>query len=147
MTQRNKSPFIIAMMDIDHFKQINDTFGHDVGDRVLKEMGYLIAKFFREEDIYGRVGGEEFALFMGNCTAEQAKSRFSALLERIPDRIKLPDRDVTVSLGFISSTNHSELAEYNELLLKADQALYYAKQNGRNQWAYYHDLETSTDDG
>ena len=147
MAQRNKSPFIIAMMDIDHFKQINDTFGHDVGDRVLKEMGYLIAKFFREEDIYGRVGGEEFALFMGNCTAEQAKSRFSALLERIPDRIKLPDRDVTVSLGFISSTNHSELAEYNELLLKADQALYYAKQNGRNQWAYYHDIETTSDHG
>ncbi len=144
MARRNKHPFILAMMDIDHFKQINDTFGHDVGDRVLKEMGVMISRFFRTEDLYGRVGGEEFAIFMGQCSGEEAQKRFEVLLQKIPDRIKLPDRDVTVSLGFISSDNHSELEEYNELMLKADQALYYSKQNGRNRWTYYKDIGTET---
>lgn len=137
MAKRNKSPFILGMMDIDHFKQINDTYGHDTGDRVLKEMGRLISTFFRTEDLYGRVGGEEFALFLGQCTAEEAKQRFTILLQEIPNRIKLPDRDVTVSLGFVSNDLTHANEDYSDLLQHADQALYFAKEHGRNQWAYY----------
>ena len=137
LARRNKSSFILAMMDIDHFKQINDTYGHDTGDRVLKEMGRLITTFFRTEDLYGRVGGEEFALFLGQCTAEEAKQRFTILLQEISNRVKLPDRDVTVSLGFVSNDPEHPSEEYSDLLQHADQALYFAKEHGRNQWAYY----------
>lgn len=140
LARRQKHPFIIAMMDIDHFKQINDTFGHDVGDRVLRQMGTIITRFFRAEDLYGRVGGEEFAIFMGQCGPEEAKKRFTELIKEIPDAIKLPDRNVTVSLGFINSENHTNVEEYAELILKADQALYHAKQTGRNQWVYFADI-------
>ncbi len=127
----------LLMVDVDHFKGFNDTFGHDAGDAVLREVGALLRTFFRGEDVACRYGGEEFALVLSDTTADGAAQRADRLREHIAT-LSLTFRrqslgPLTVSVGIASLPAHASTAD--ALLRLADQALYRAKREGRNRVA------------
>ena len=129
-------PLSICITDIDRFKSVNDTYGHDVGDEVLKEFAARIRSAVRGADLACRFGGEEFVLVMPDTTAETAAAvaeRLRATIEREPFRIRGSDAvlNVTASLGL--STLLSEGDRPDTLLKRADTALYEAKRSGRNR--------------
>ncbi|MEN4046089.1 sensor domain-containing diguanylate cyclase [Sulfurimonas sp. NWX367] len=128
--KRYKEPFCILMFDIDHFKVVNDTYGHDIGDRVLKALSRLVLKHIRKTDIFGRWGGEEFVVILENTTKEKAV----VIAEKIRKRVEAYTIDkkykITISIGV---AEYQEPQTREELVKKADDALYRAKQNGRNQ--------------
>lgn len=117
------------MLDIDHFKQINDTYGHDVGDEVLQKIGDILAKNSREHDLVARIGGEEFAICTMNSTHD-SPDKFAEKLLSVIRAEKIHGVEVTVSIGIVSS----HTATYEDLYKSADQMLYEAKNRGRNQF-------------
>ncbi len=122
------------IVDIDHFKNINDTYGHDMGDKVIKAIADLMIENTRTGDYIGRVGGEEFAILMPNTDKDAAFQIADRLRENISKyKMMLNDKSVciTVSIG-LSYLNHQD-KNIHTLLKRADIALYEAKDNGRNQ--------------
>lgn len=129
----------LAILDIDHFKQINDTFGHLAGDSVLQAVTKTCLETIRKADIIGRFGGEEFVILMPETTqqsAQRAMERLRKKVELLEINTKRGTARVTISVGitFISSGERIDLEMF---LDRADQALYRAKENGRNQvWVW-----------
>jgi diguanylate cyclase (GGDEF)-like protein len=126
------SDLTIAMADLDHFKEINDTLGHLVGDRVLKEVAHRIATSVRDKDLIGRYGGEEFLLIFPQTSlqvAQQVAERIRLHVGGTP--IHLPEHSIpiTISIG-LTHFNYDDTLE--SLLQRADSAMYAAKQAGRN---------------
>lgn len=131
---RSQSPLSIAMLDIDHFKQINDTHGHLVGDMVLKEVVTRIFHSVSSYDLIGRYGGDEFILLFPNTKLADATLTCSHIQKSFTQNpIVSADLKlfVTVSIGVTSQNNVSDLAD--TLIHHADDALYKAKRQGRNQ--------------
>ncbi|MBH1975237.1 MAG: diguanylate cyclase [Rhodocyclales bacterium] len=133
--QRNRKPLSIAMIDIDLFKGVNDTYGHAVGDRVIVALAHLLKHRLRKTDIVGRYGGEEFVAILPECDFKTAvrliddiRERFSTLSFQHEEK----EFNITLSAG-IASDLLQPMANSNELLIAADEALYVAKHNGRNQ--------------
>lgn len=126
------------MADIDHFKRINDTYGHNIGDEVLKSLAVIFRANIRENDIVARYGGEEFVMVLTNVSKYDAYRIAERIRLEIQDtsfeEIGIPER-ITVSFGVSSFPEDGE--EYSELLIKADQALYQAKSLGRNKVEVY----------
>jgi len=139
-SRRYARPLSLVMIDIDHFKKINDAWGHPVGDMVLRELGSLMRANFRNLDVPVRYGGEEFAAILPETSLEEAiqfSERFRMIVENasfMQGKTRIP---VTISLGIASIGNSpvSEEMDAEELLHYADRALYQAKQNGRNRIA------------
>lgn len=132
--KRYKSDLSIAIIDIDFFKKINDTYGHLCGDYVLKETAYLILDTLRKTDIAFRYGGEEFAALLTETNLENAKiplERLRNSIENYAFKFNKHDIKVTVSIGVCSVSD--KITEAGEFLDYADKALYQAKNNGRNQ--------------
>lgn len=137
-SRRQKSPLSVIMTDIDFFKSVNDTYGHAVGDLVLKTVSDVIRSQLREYDVAGRYGGEEFTVILPNAYIKDAcmvAERLRSAVERkIVDISKLsPDYkniSVTISLGVYQMQDGDEV---QELILRADKALYEAKTGGRNK--------------
>lgn len=126
------------IMDIDYFKSINDQYGHAVGDKVLRQVGSCIRKNFRTTDILGRIGGDEFVVFMKNIgTMEQAERKARDLSEQIRQlRIEEMDgAEITTSIGLSSYPDHG--TTWMELYQHADAALYETKRRGRNSYTVY----------
>ena len=129
-------PVSVMLFDIDHFKQINDTYGHGAGDEVLKELAIRVTNNVRDFDLVARYGGEEFVVIMPD-TGEEAAVRVAERLCRCVSAapIMVPSNadpiEVTVSIGVATTTDPSE--EANQLLERADKLLYEAKAGGRNQ--------------
>lgn len=137
--QREEKPTSIVIMDIDHFKNINDTYGHLVGDKFLIAIANLLKKQVRESDIACRYGGEEFLLILPGITAQDAFKRAEELRKMFGDICILHDNkelSVTISMGVASSPIHATGTD--ELLTKADKALYVSKENGRNRVTISH---------
>lgn len=129
--RRHGLPLSLVMVDLDHFKEINDTWGHDTGDQVLREFGKILKDNTRLEDLAARYGGEEFVLLLPHTTWEGARH----LVHRIQDRLASQqflgmERLLTASFG-ISQLQSQDDAE--TLIKRADQALYLAKRRGRNR--------------
>ncbi len=132
---RNSKPIGIMMLDIDHFKEVNDTHGHDAGDVVLRELGRFLNEHTRGGDVACRLGGEEFIIILPEASLEQTAGRaekhrqgFSAMrIECNGKRIDTP----SLSIGVAAYPQHGTTAE--ELLREADTALYLAKEAGRNR--------------
>lgn len=130
---RYKTPLSIGLIDVDHFKKINDEYGHDAGDYVLKELGKLLRMQVRSTDTVARYGGEEFIISFPNTAlfgAENFAERLRTSIEShffYYDHMSIP---VTVSVGIAEA--YSEIAHADTLLKLADKALYTAKKEGRN---------------
>jgi diguanylate cyclase (GGDEF)-like protein/PAS domain S-box-containing protein len=130
--RRGNEPLLAALLDVDHFKSINDTLGHEEGDRVLQRIAALMREFFREGDLVGRIGGEEFGILLPGVTAEIGARRLEQLLVRIRSTCVVAGRPVTASIGFAHCADPHK-ANYEELMRRADEALYRAKETGRDR--------------
>jgi len=139
----NQPPMCLAVLDIDHFKRVNDTYGHLFGDEVLLHFSQLITRNFRYNDIPFRFGGEEFVVLIDVGEADKAR----IALERFRQAIENYDfpgvGKVTVSIGFVECAPNKLPTT---LIDQADQALYFAKENGRNQVVSYMELDQSAND-
>ncbi len=132
---RYKTPCSLIMLDVDHFKRFNDTYGHDMGDCVLRELGAYLKDNTRGEDLACRYGGEEFVIIMVATEIENAKKKAERIRTGIAEVITIPYLSeilhVTVSIGVATSPLHAQSAK--GLFKAADNALYRAKENGRNR--------------
>jgi diguanylate cyclase (GGDEF)-like protein len=130
------TPLSISMLDIDYFKMINDTYGHTVGDEVLRTLAGEMRDHIRYPDTIGRYGGEEFLIVLPHSTlkaaAEQAE-RLCRLVRSLPVKSGEQEIAVTISVGVAQYKFHRE--DWETFLSRADAALYQAKKSGRNQWA------------
>ena len=126
------------MFDLDHFKKVNDTHGHNSGDDVLKRVVETCQKQLRKSDILARIGGEEFAILLPNTSDDEAANiakRLREAVEKLSFKGAKPDFQVTISGGLLLDLNqHTDL---DHALANADLALYEAKQTGRNQICLY----------
>ncbi len=135
----------LIMVDLDHFKKINDTYGHPSGDMVLSEIGGILKKHVRRNDIACRYGGEEFAVILSNVSRENIYAAYDRFREMVSEHLFEYESNqfhITVSIG-IAFSNNAESA--NDLLSQADQALYQAKDTGRNKTVTYMDKEEFAD--
>jgi diguanylate cyclase (GGDEF)-like protein len=133
-SKRQNLTMALAMMDLDHFKLVNDSFGHAAGDSVIKSMSRLLRQRLRKSDIIGRYGGEEFVALLLDCDAEQAKMIMDDIRIHF-SKIEFTPKE-TQKLSVTFSCGISTFPEFNsaqDLSDAADQALYAAKANGRNQ--------------
>jgi two-component system cell cycle response regulator len=134
-SQRYQRPLSLAMIDIDFFKKVNDTYGHAVGDDVLKAVSKRYADSVRSTDLVARYGGEEFAVMMPETELDDAiafAEKIRALIQDTPIETQAGPIQATVSLG-VSSVPFTKIHSSKELIVAADKALYRAKRNGRNQ--------------
>ncbi|WP_421244439.1 putative bifunctional diguanylate cyclase/phosphodiesterase [Aeromonas sp. 601019] len=136
---RYKSPgFAVIFIDVDHFKQINDTLGHSAGDQLLKEVSRRLQTCIRQNDMVARLGGDEFVIYLDSSKHEDD---ISPVLNRIISRLSYPFRllgnelSITVSLG-VSSVSE-QTSDISQLLHQADLAMYQAKRNGRSRIVSY----------
>lgn len=131
--QNNELPISFLMLDLDHFKMINDTFGHQKGDEVLSELAQILIKSCRGYDLVARIGGEEFAIVLPRCPKETALSIGRRICQQIEDHTFCEDSHeirMTVSIGVSSYPN--DAMDAAKLMSLADKALYKAKSAGRN---------------
>jgi len=128
--RRYETPLSLLMLDVDHFKQFNDQFGHPAGDAALKQVARILASQNRSDAVIARHGGEEFAVILPNCGYEEA----AGIAERVRRAVEMGPwdlRPVTVSLG--SATMMDSTRDRSDLIAWADAAMYRAKVSGRNQ--------------
>lgn len=130
-------PLCAMMVDIDFFKSINDNYGHSMGDAVLRDTGALLNKFAREDDIVCRYGGEEFSVLMPGLTLDQAVEAGERIRIAMSE-LEFPEFSITASLGLSEVQLGAE--DTQGLLDQADQCLYVAKRNGRNQVVRFDDV-------
>lgn len=128
----------LIMLDVDHFKNFNDSHGHETGDELLSALGKLLRSHSRTEDIACRYGGEEFLLILPGASTEVTARRAEELRVLVQDTLRInaaggQQLTVTISLGVACFPEHGDSAEH--VLVLADQALYQAKQAGRNRVA------------
>lgn len=143
---RNQVPMTLAFIDIDHFKRINDSYGHGVGDKCLVALADLLKQFARRPcDLYARYGGEEFAIIFGNTTLEKSLPFVNRLLEAIR-LLEVRDKNIkepitmTASIGLKSVCPNINMNSA-DLVYEADALLYLAKQRGRNQVVFQSESE------
>ena len=130
-----REPLSILLFDLDLFKNVNDTYGHDVGDKVLVSLCKTVKHQFRATDMFARYGGEEFMAVLTNCPVDVARRTADRILSVIRETpVDIGDGlflNVTVSIGVTQSLQ--EDADYEEIIKRSDEALYTAKSNGRNR--------------
>ncbi len=134
-TSRTKNSLGVLMTDIDKFKSVNDTYGHPAGDAVIKEVAHRIKDTLREYDAVGRFGGEEFLIVFPEISHQDLMSmgnRVREIIAKSPMAIPDGELDITMSFGGAILTGESKLSD-EELIARADEALYEAKEGGRNK--------------
>ena len=129
---------VFIIMDIDFFKEINDTCGHITGDLVLHKFGSFVQEQFRTGDVMGRIGGDEFVVFMKNVDSENTiRAKVTEFAEKFHELQieELKGRTLTTSIGIAYAPDHG--VTYIDLYKHADMALYETKRNGRNGYTLY----------
>ncbi len=132
---RQQKPLTLVMADIDHFKKVNDTYGHPAGDAVIKTIGKRLLEFVRAEDVVGRMGGEEFLIVLTDCHPTKAfdtVDRLRQAVSLLPIAADGSSVRTTLSFGVVTAIPQ-EGAEIERLMKQADEALYKAKNTGRNR--------------
>jgi diguanylate cyclase (GGDEF)-like protein len=131
--KREKALAGVLLLDIDHFKQVNDRFGHAEGDRVLSEMSNLIHRNIRDSDLFVRWGGEEFILLMA-VDSDQSLEKVAKNIGRlVSENIESPSGSISVSIGGSILKDESDL---EHAISRADAGLYYVKAHGRNGYLF-----------
>jgi two-component system cell cycle response regulator len=128
--RRHGTPLTLIMFDIDHFKRINDTYGHRAGDIVLQELTGLIAAYIRKEDLFARWGGEEFIIILTSCGQDGGRVLAERFRLRVEQNTFSVAKKVTCSFGVAQLLPEED---ENALIHRVDQALYSAKKGGRNR--------------
>jgi two-component system cell cycle response regulator len=134
-SERYHRPLSLVIADLDFFKKVNDTYGHAVGDEVLKSVSALFQHSIRSTDLAARYGGEEFTLMLPETNLEDAivfAEKLRDIVESTPMETQAGPLHVTISLG-VATVPHSRIHSAKELIVASDKALYRAKKNGRNQ--------------
>lgn len=137
--KRHHKTFSIVMFDIDHFKKVNDNFGHAIGDEVLVSIANIVKSIIREIDTFARWGGEEFIILLTDSDHEVATVLAQRIRKKIAAHAFETVGNVTCSFG-VSEVSLNDTLE--EVCIRADKALYYSKLHGRNQVTNYHHLKT-----
>jgi len=132
ISKRSSTPITICMIDIDNFKAINDTYGHDVGDRALKHIANTIKRAIRESDILIRFGGEEFIVLLPNCSCDKALKVITKATKIVANTLFYLDDNKKINMT-ISSGITSKIGSLDSMVITADKYMYKAKQNGKNQ--------------
>lgn len=137
MMKKTRSPFCLCFADVDYFKKVNDTYGHQVGDEVLKDIADVLTNNLRKSDVICRWGGEEFVVVLPRCDIVQAPQVIEKVKKALNDKVMSSKQiSITMSFGIVSLSNEEPI----ECILKrADDLLYLAKENGRNR------IEVETD--
>ena len=133
--ERYNSLLSISVVDIDHFKDVNDTYGHLVGDESLRQVAYQLRDHIRHPDMAGRYGGEEFLILLPNSNSNAAAEQAARLCKQVRETaIEIEDHvlNITISIGIAQFRNGEDTWE--TLLNRADTAMYEAKNNGRDRW-------------
>jgi two-component system, cell cycle response regulator len=132
--RREKSCTVVMLCDVDHFKEVNDQFGHSAGDEVLRELARRLQRSVRSYDMVGRFGGEEFLVILNRCDQKSALSRaenIRAMVAKRPFQTRAKPLSITISIGIGLSTDFANQTA-DEILAAVDEALYAAKNAGRN---------------
>ncbi len=134
LAKRKKEPLSILMIDIDHFKQINDTYGHAIGDEVIQKLSSIMQESQRKSDVIARYGGEEFLILLPDTPYESAKEVAQKLRKKVEESFVETHNDekirFSVSIG-VATINKEDSCQ--KLMHNADKALYQAKESGRNR--------------
>lgn len=140
----------VLLMDLDHFKTINDRFGHTNGDKVLAIIGKAITQIMRKSDVVGRLGGEEFVFLLPDTSQHQAWE-FSERLHKVINQTNFDLGEgaiqVTMSIGIVTLPTNATVNNIEKLLSMADKAMYHAKKNGRDRSAIYNESYANLDAG
>ena len=129
---------IMMLMDVDHFKSINDTCGHDIGDDVIVQLGSLLGNMFGKDEIAGRFGGDEFIVFIRNTGDPETAARVAGnIVKGASESVKLPDSGKTVSVSIGIAIYKGYENDYSEIFKKADLALYKSKADPVNRFCFY----------
>ncbi len=135
-SERYGTPLSVSMLDLDHFKLVNDTYGHPTGDEVLRFVASQLREHIRLPDMIGRYGGEEFLVILPNSTVKAASDQAARLCRHVRSTPILTSKEtirITVSIGIAQYRIHGD--DWRKLIDRADQAMYQAKNHGRDQWA------------
>jgi diguanylate cyclase (GGDEF)-like protein len=140
MARRKDTPLGFIMMDLDHFKSFNDIYGHEVGDRILRQFAKTVTQAMRETNLVARIGGEEFVVLLPDtgakaCEMVAERIRKAVAHMTVPSSTEKPLPQITVSLGLAVYPNHG--ASLDEVLQASDRALYDSKRAGRNRTTVY----------
>lgn len=133
--QRYKSPLSVSIVDIDHFKNVNDTYGHLVGDEALRQVAHQLREHIRHPDLAGRYGGEEFLILLPNSDSKAAAEQAARLCKQVrenPIEVENHKLNITISIGIAQFKN--DVDTWESLLNRADTAMYEAKNKGRDGW-------------
>lgn len=131
---RNQHPLSLIMFDLDHFKQINDSYGHAIGDRVLQKVATTVDSMARDADVLGRIGGEEFAILMYNTDPNESSHLAERIRQAIAEStIEVAGRPLGCTASFGIAAAHGRPISLEHLLSEADHAMYRAKSRGRNR--------------
>ncbi len=135
--RRYNKPFALLLLDVDHFKTINDNYGHDIGDKVLKNLVVESLSILRDSDIFARWGGEEFIVFLPEANTHEASTAAERLRSKL-SKVEISGKEgtlitYTVSIGMRVVNQQEADVNVNDLIREADESLYMAKKNGRNR--------------
>ena len=141
LNDETKDKGIMFLLDIDHFKSINDTYGHDVGDGVISQFGIFLNYMFTENDIVGRFGGDEFIVFIRNTDdRELAVHAAKRIVSEAAKKVVVADREMTFSVSIGIAMYHGKEKNYSEIFKKADVALYKTKSDRTVHFNFYDDM-------
>src|SRR6185295_5628032 len=133
-----KGTLIIGLIDLDHFKSINDRFGHAVGDQLLQRFAAALRTSLVAREVFGRYGGEEFLVLFPDCTMDQARQAAERLRGTLRDqRLRIEDQDVSVTLSLGLASYEQGDVLFDQVARRADIALYVAKTQGRDRVEIY----------
>ncbi|WP_164847008.1 EAL domain-containing protein [Neptunomonas marina] len=137
-SKRSGSILAVLYLDLDNFKSINDTLGHDTGDELLVEVSQLLLSTVRDVDTVSRLGGDEFTVILGECEPADARDVAERIITALDNPIQLGNRRVFTSTSIGISLFPSDATDANGLLKSADTAMYKAKETGRNRYCFFH---------
>ena len=137
LIRKNSDGILFLMVDIDNFKQINDTYGHHAGDSIIKQVGEVLQLAVKEFGIAGRTGGDEFSVCLANIWDKETAA---SICIRIKDALKKSQENVDFSVSIGAARSGGRICTYDELFFEADEALYFVKEHGKNQIVFSEEI-------